>query len=82
MNLLRMEAEEYLKDRLYITQDGIDDVHDSLFNVVSTTTSFTRLQIAGLIEEIEQIINEPGEEKTDGECLDEIIEILNKYKAL
>ena len=46
----------------------IHDIEEIRPNVVST-----------LGKELTEIINQDGEEKTDGECLDEIINVLEKY---
>ena len=34
-----------------------------------------------LIEAIEKVIATNGEEMTDGECLDQVIELVNEYKS-
>jgi hypothetical protein len=34
-----------------------------------------------LIEAIEKVVATDGEEMTDGECLDRVIELVNEYKS-
>jgi hypothetical protein len=34
-----------------------------------------------LIEAIEKVVATDGEEMTDGECLDQVIELVNEYKS-
>jgi hypothetical protein len=44
-------AEEYIKNKLYITQDGIEDVHDSLSNVKDVMIEFANLCVEKSLEE-------------------------------
>jgi len=49
-------AEELLNDRVYITQDGIEDVHDSLSTVAEAMIEFAKLHVeAALKEALESI---------------------------
>jgi hypothetical protein len=38
-------AEEFLKNKVYITQDDIEDVHDSLSNVKECMIEFAKLHV-------------------------------------
>jgi hypothetical protein len=44
-------AEEFLKDKVYITKDDIKDVHDSLITVTNTMIEFAKLHVEAAIEE-------------------------------
>ena len=44
-------AEEFLKNKVYITQDGIEDVHDSMLNVVEAMLEFTKLHVEAALKE-------------------------------
>jgi hypothetical protein len=39
-----------------------------------------KITVEELGEKISAIVNQDGDEKTDGECIDEIIELLKKKK--
>ena len=42
--------EDYLKGRVYITQDGEEDVHDSLSNVVDACKDLIGLHVQAALE--------------------------------
>lgn len=49
-------AEKILNDKVYITQDGIEDVHDSLSTVAGAMIEFAKLHVeAALKEALESI---------------------------
>lgn len=45
-------AEEFLKNKVYIAQDDIEDVHDSMSNVVEAMLEFTKLHVEAARKEI------------------------------
>ena len=44
-------AEEILNDKVYITQDGIEDVHDSLSTVADVMIEFAKLHVEAALKE-------------------------------
>lgn len=44
-------VEEYLKQRLYITKDGSEDVHDSLSNVCDAVKGIIQLHVTAALQE-------------------------------
>jgi hypothetical protein len=49
-------AEEILKDKVYITQDGIEDVHDSLSTVADVMIEFAKLHVEAALKK-DSILN-------------------------
>ena len=43
-------AEEILNDRVYITQDGIEDVHDSISTVAEAMIEFAKLHVEAALK--------------------------------
>jgi hypothetical protein len=78
-------AEEFLKDKVYITKDNIEDVHDSLITVTNAMIEFTKLHLeAALKTVIENVVMEDvGEINSEGEWNEYYIidkkSILNAY---
>ena len=52
-------AEEILNDKVYITKDGIEDVHDSLSTVADVMIEFAKLHVEQALKEASEsaIIN-------------------------
>ena len=44
-------AEEILNDKVYITKDGIEDVHDSLSTVADVMIEFAKLHVKAALKE-------------------------------
>ena len=44
-------AEEILNDKVYITKDGIEDVHDSLSTVADVMIEFAKLHVEAALKE-------------------------------
>lgn len=65
-------AEEFLRNKVYITQDGIEDVHDSLSNVKEMMIEFAKLHVKAALEAAAEDISE-GPSYAMQEC------ILNAY---
>ena len=42
--------EDYLKGRVYITQDGAEDIHDSLSNVANACRDLIELHVKAALE--------------------------------
>jgi hypothetical protein len=43
-------AEEFLKNKVYITKDDIEDVHDSLITVTNTMIEFAKLHVEAALK--------------------------------
>lgn len=63
-------------DKLEDTEEAIK--LDDLWPVLDKYQKFD-VSIGELGIQISEIINQEGDEKTDGQCIDEIIDLLNKY---
>lgn len=50
-------AEEFLNDKVYITQDGIKDVHDSLSTVAETMIEFAKLHVTEALRQANDKVN-------------------------
>ena len=53
-------AEELLKDRVYITIDDIEDVHDSLSNVTEAMIEFAKLHVEEALKEASEKVTTDG----------------------
>jgi len=49
-------AEELLNQRVYITDDGVEDVHDSLANVRDAMIEFATMHVEAALEAAEKSI--------------------------
>jgi len=43
-------AEEFLNQRVYITNDGVEDVHDSVSSVTDAMIDFAKLHVEAALE--------------------------------
>lgn len=67
-------AEEFLKSNSYITQDGAEDVHTSLYDVSEVMISFAKLHVeAALKAAAENAYIEHGDQREDDEINKESI---------
>lgn len=67
-------AEEFLKSKVYITQDGIEDVHDSLSTVTDTMIEFAKLHVEAAIKEC--IESAPSGSSTDTVSFEDVFDAL------
>lgn len=44
-------AEELILERVYVTQDGVDDVHDSVSSVADAMIEFAKLHVEAALKE-------------------------------
>ena len=80
-------AEEILNDRVYITQDGIEDVHDSISTVAEAMIEFAKLHVEQALKEAHKNVEMIADEEQDFrlqhcDCVDFVINkdsILNSY---
>lgn len=74
-------AKEFLKERVYVTKDGEESVHDSLFNVSETMIDFTRLHVEEALKAVSKIDfdNMPNIKETNDFEEARTITILNVY---
>lgn len=49
-------VEDYLKERVYITQDGVEDVHDSLSTVRDTVINLIKLHVTEALRQVEDSV--------------------------
>jgi len=45
-----MTAKEFLESRVYITQDGVEDVHDSVSNVEDVMIAFATMHVEAALQ--------------------------------
>jgi len=56
-----MVAKEFIEKKLYITQDGVESVHDSLENVSDVMVDFAKIHVTkALIEAVNSLQGENG----------------------
>ena len=67
-------AETLLKKRVYVTQDGIEDVHDSLSTVVDVMIEFAKMHVEAAIKTC--IEEAPSGSSTDTVSYDDVVEAL------
>jgi len=58
-------AEEYLKEKVYITDDGIEDVHDSLSSVAEAMRNFAKMHVEAALKKASEIGYRQGETTFD-----------------
>ena len=72
-------AEEFLKDKVYITKDDIEDVHDSLSYVAYAMIEFAKLHVEAALKEALESIPCLGS-SSDFATYEEVEEaVLNSY---
>lgn len=66
-----MTAEELLKERVYITQDDIEDVHDSISSVSDAMIEFAKLHVEAALKAKGQAMTEKSYEDSSF-CVSEL----------